>query len=121
MTVTETFFSVEVKDMKRATDFYVRALDAAVTFASPGWSSLRLAGVRVGLALNELHSGRRVGLHFALSDLAAGRSDVERAGGCIVAASIEVAPGVVIAEVADTEGNVFTLTRAQPADESLAG
>jgi predicted enzyme related to lactoylglutathione lyase len=115
MTVTETFFSVEVKDMRRATDFYVRALGAAVMWSSPGWSSLRVAGVRLGLALNERHAGNRVGLHFAVSDLAAACSDVERAEGRIVAASIEVAPGVVIAEVSDTEGNTFTLTRAQPA------
>ncbi len=114
MTVTEMFFSVEVKDMQRATDFYVRALDAAVEFSSPAWSSLRLAGVRLGLALNERHTGNRVGLHFAVGDLAAAFSEVESAGGRGIAASIEVAPGLFIAEVSDTEGNIFTLTRAQP-------
>ncbi len=114
MTVTETFFSVEVRDMRRATEFYVHALDAEVVFASPRWSSLRIAGVRVGLALDEDHTGGRVGLHFAVGDLSAARSATERAGGRIVDAALEVAPEVVIATVADTEGNIFTLTTTRP-------
>ncbi len=111
MTVTETFFSVEVSDMQRATRFYVEALGGTVMFASLGWSSLRIAGVRVGLALNPEHAASKIGLHFAVSDFAAARADVERAGGRIIAPLIEVAPGVVVAEVADTEGNSFTLTQ----------
>ncbi len=66
MRVVETFFSVSVDDMARATRFYVEALGAAV----------------------------------------------ERAGGRVVAAEVEVAPGVVVADVVDTEANTFTLTRA---------
>jgi predicted enzyme related to lactoylglutathione lyase len=56
--VTETFFSVDVADMPRATAFYVGALGAVVVFASPG-----------------------------------------------------LAPGVVLADVTDTEGNGFALTQ----------
>ena len=108
MNVTETFFAVEVTDMDRAKAFYVNALGATVAFASPGWSSLRIAGVRIGLALNPMHSGGRVGLHFAVSDLAAARAAVERAGGRTGAAT-EVAPGVIVADATDTEGNIFTL------------
>jgi predicted enzyme related to lactoylglutathione lyase len=111
MVVTETFFSVDVRDMERATAFYVGALGAVVVFASPGWSSLRIAGVRLGLALAPEHTGARVGLHFAVDDLAAARSDVERAGGRVVAPSVEVAPGVLLADVTDTEGNGFALTQ----------
>jgi predicted enzyme related to lactoylglutathione lyase len=110
VTVTETFFSVEVGDMQRATAFYVDALGATVVFASAGWSSLRIAGVRLGLALSREHAAVRVGLHFAVSDLAAARADVERAGGA-AAAPIEVAPGVVVAEATDTEGNTFALAQ----------
>lgn len=110
MTVTETFFAIEVGDMDRATAFYVQALDAAVVFASPRWSSLMIAGVRVGLGLSAGRAPGRVGLHFVVTDLAAARAGVERAGGRIVAAALEPAPGVLIAEVTDTEGNTFTLT-----------
>ena len=66
MTVTETFFSVGVGDMQRATAFYVQALGANVMFSSPGWSSLRIAGVRMALHLDPAHGGGRMGLHFAV-------------------------------------------------------
>jgi predicted enzyme related to lactoylglutathione lyase len=39
------------------------------------------------------------------------RADVERAGGRIIAPSIDVAPGVVLADVTDTEGNTFALAQ----------
>jgi len=95
--------------MERATAFYVNALGATVAFASPGWSSLRIAGVRIGLALNPMHEGGRTGLHFAVSDLVAARSDVQGAGGR-TGEAVEVAPGVIVAEATDTEGNTFTIT-----------
>ncbi len=112
MKVTETFFSVEVRDMQRAARFYVTALDATVLFESVQWTSLRIAGVRVALFL---HTGPRVGnvgLHFVVRDLAAARGEVEHAGGRVLGPSLEVAPGVVIANAADTEGNTFTLRQA---------
>jgi predicted enzyme related to lactoylglutathione lyase len=109
VTVTETFFSVEVGDMRRAARFYVDALGASVVFESANWSSLRIAGVRLGLFLNPEHTVGNVGLHFVVSDLVAARAAVERSGGRIAASSVEVAPGVVIAQVTDTEGNIFTL------------
>jgi predicted enzyme related to lactoylglutathione lyase len=110
VSVTETFFSVEVEDMQRATAFYVNALGATVVFSSARWSSLRVAGVRIGLAVSPELAPRRVGLHFAVSDLASARAAVERAGGCIASTPTEVAPGVVIVRVTDTEGNTFTLS-----------
>jgi predicted enzyme related to lactoylglutathione lyase len=113
---SETFFAVEVRDMQRATAFYVDALGAAVAFASPGWSSLHIAGVRVGLSLNPEHPGSRLGLHFVVGDLAAARADVERAGGRSVGAAIEVGPGVVVADAADSEGNTFTFSQRAAAD-----
>jgi predicted enzyme related to lactoylglutathione lyase len=112
VTVTETFFSVGVRDMERATRFYVDALGASVAFQSPAWSSLRIAGVRLGLFLHPEHLDGTIGLHFVVSDLLEARSAVERAGGQTVTASTEVAPGIVVADVTDTEGNTFTLRQA---------
>jgi predicted enzyme related to lactoylglutathione lyase len=108
MNVLETFFAVAVVDMERATAFYVAAFDATVAFASPTWSSLQIAGVRVGLVLDTEHAPTRIGLHFAVSDLAIARAAIERSGGETGAAA-EVAPGVVVADATDTEGNTFTL------------
>ena len=108
MTVTETFFSILVNDMDRAVAFYVQALGATATSVSPTWSSLHIAGVRVGLFYHE-HAPCRVGLHFVVDDLDAAHARIERAGGSIVTASVEVAPGVVVSDVTDTEGNTFSL------------
>jgi predicted enzyme related to lactoylglutathione lyase len=112
MPVSETFFSVDVDDMQRATAFYVAAFDATVMFPSPIWSSLRIAGVRLGLFLHPEHAAGRIGLHFVVSDLASACAGVERAGGSVVAPAREVAPGVVIAEVTDSERNAFSLRQA---------
>jgi len=107
--VTETFFSVGVIDMQRATDFYTRALGATVAFATVQWTSLRIAGVRVGLARDPAHAPTRTGLHFAVADLAAALAAIAAANGRIATEPTEVAPGVVIAEAVDTEGNTITL------------
>ena len=109
MAVTETFFAVEVQDMERAKAFYVRGLGATVLFATPQWTSLMIARVRIGLSLNAERAAGRVGLHFAVSDLNATRAQLESVGGAAGALPMEVAPGVTIAMVSDTEGNTFTL------------
>jgi predicted enzyme related to lactoylglutathione lyase len=108
-TVTETFFAIEVADIHRATAFYRRALGAEILFESARWTSIRLAGVRLGLALVPGHTGGRNGLHLAVTDLPAAREAITAAGGVATAAPVEVAPGVVIVEVGDTEGNRFIL------------
>jgi predicted enzyme related to lactoylglutathione lyase len=109
--VVETFFSIRVRDMERATNFYVTAFGATVAMALPFWSSLHVAGVRLGLALVRDHAEGQTGLHFAVTDLADARTWVERAGGRVVRASVEVAPGVIVSNVTDTEGNAFALVR----------
>jgi predicted enzyme related to lactoylglutathione lyase len=107
--VTETFFAIEVANMDRAITFYRTALGAQVMFASPLWTSIKLAGVRLGLAYIKDHPGGRNGLHLAVLDLYGARAAIAAAGGTASAAPIEVAAGVVLAEVADTEGNRFIL------------
>lgn len=110
--VTETFFSVDVDDMQRAIAFYVRAVGAQVTFQSPQWTSIHVAGVRIGLFLNAKAQATpavvRTGLHFAVDDLAAARASVEAAGGTC-SEPMQAAPGVVIVDVVDTERNMFAL------------
>jgi predicted enzyme related to lactoylglutathione lyase len=112
MIVVETFFSIEVEDMNRATSFYVEAFGATVPYASPGWSSLLIAGVRVGLALSADRESDRVGLHFAVDDLDEARHGVERAGGS-ARPQLKGASGVTLVEATDTEGNTFILTQGQ--------
>lgn len=111
MSVVETFFSLEVDDMARATAFYVGALAATVTYSSPQWTSLHLAGVRIGLFARPGHIRGRTGIHFVVESLPAACAAIEDAGGTVAASPTEVAPDVVIAEAIDTEGNTFTLRR----------
>jgi predicted enzyme related to lactoylglutathione lyase len=106
--VAETFFAIAVDDMARAVQFFARAFRAEVTFTSRGWTSLRIAGVRVGLFVAPGAAGR-TGLHFAVGDLEAACAEVVECGGRVLARAEEIAPGVVIAEIADPEGNVITL------------
>jgi len=109
---TEAFFVVDVRDLQRAARFYAAALGASLDFESPGWSSVRIAGVRVALYLHPEHRAGNFGLHFVVGDLPAACVEVDRAGGRTLLASLEVAPGVVIASVTDTEGNPFTQRQA---------
>lgn len=111
--VAETFLSLSVADMDRAMTFYSKSLGALTTWTSPRWSSLKLAGVRIGLFANPKYGGGRVGLHFAVTNLAAACSSIERAGGKIIASASEVAPGVLVVDVSDTEGNIFSLQEAR--------
>jgi predicted enzyme related to lactoylglutathione lyase len=106
-TVEEMFVSVYVNDMARAVAFYETALGATVDLASPTWSALVIAGIRVSLVLRE-HEPASSGLHFIVDDVALACAAVACAGGQI-APAVEASHGIVIAEVLDTEGNTFTL------------
>src|ERR671919_1638099 len=112
MKVRETFLSIPVADTARARRFYVSAFDASVQYESPGWSSLRIAGVRLGLNASPHDAGSRTGLPFVVDDLAFACEAIFSAGGEVVAHPSEVQPGVVLADVADTEGNILTLSLA---------
>lgn len=119
MQVRETFVSITVSDMKRATAFYTAAFGATVSFASPAWSSLHIAGVRLGLfhrdprtATPEAAAFGRTGIHLVVDDLAPANVEIGRAGGRVLGVPVEVAAGVWVLDVVDTEGNVLTMRAA---------
>jgi predicted enzyme related to lactoylglutathione lyase len=109
MNVTEMFIAVSVANMKRAVAFYVQAFGATATHESSHWSSLHIAGVRLGLSLNEEHAGERSGLHFAVDNLSASLQAIEAAGGKTKMKPTNLGGGVVIASALDTEGNEVML------------
>lgn len=117
MTVQEMFFDIYVGDVQRAEAFYVNALGATVDFASPTWSSLVIAGVRVNLVLRDRESSPS-GMHFIVENIALACAAVACAGGEI-APAIETAHGM-IAEAFDTEGNAFTLRQLRVGMKSEA-
>jgi predicted enzyme related to lactoylglutathione lyase len=114
MTVTETFFAINVRDMERAKKFYVDTFGATVSAASERWTSIYIARVRIGLFHHPEHKGGWTGLHFVVDDLASTLASVEGHGGRC-AAPVEVAPGVVLVDVTDPEGNVVSLRQESAA------
>jgi predicted enzyme related to lactoylglutathione lyase len=110
MLVKETFLSLAVTNMERATTFYAQAFGATIAYASERWSSLIIAGVRLGLALKDDHDGdQQCGLHFVVDDLQIAGNEVRRAGGTALGPRT-VVPGLRFVEASDTEGNSFFLT-----------
>jgi hypothetical protein len=88
-------------------------LGATVIYASPRWSSLRIARVPINLFLNSEHLAAKVGLHFVVSNLAAARAAIERAVASSAGPSTEAAPGTIIVGANDTEDNTFTLRQVE--------
>jgi len=118
MTVQELFFSVNVRDMDRAIAFYETALGATVDHASPTWSSLVIAGIRVSLVRCK-EQPASLGMHFIVDDVALACAAVMFAGGEL-APAVETPAGIVIAEVLDTEGNTFTLRQRRASSNADA-
>ncbi len=107
MSVTETFFALHVRDMERARRFYAAAFGAQENATTPRWTSLRIAGVRVGLSLGG--EPGPTGLHFAVQNLRATIDQVTGAGGAMTMAPTDLGGGVTIAGVRDSEGNELKL------------
>jgi predicted enzyme related to lactoylglutathione lyase len=113
MGVRETYFVVYVADMDRATRFYTAAFGADVKFASPHWTSLRIAGTAVGLHPGAEGATRKIGLGFDVDDIDAACAAVEAAGGkVVVRPEHKPEDGITIGTIADTEGNELSLTLA---------
>jgi predicted enzyme related to lactoylglutathione lyase len=111
MKTVGAYFIVYVADMDRALAFYRDVFDGDVTFESPHWSSLVIAGANVGLHPRDESDGPQFGLGFDCDDLDAACAAVENAGGKVVTApEHREMERITIATVADTEGNDITLT-----------
>ncbi|MGQ0826105.1 MAG: VOC family protein [Actinomycetota bacterium] len=113
MRVVSTYFIVFVNDMDRATAFYKDAIGAHIGFSSPEWTSLTVAGTAIGLHGGADTARREIGLGFDVDDLDEVCAAVVASGGSVVMAPEQRSDeGITIAKVADTEGNVFSLTLA---------
>ena len=111
MTVTKAYFMLHVVDMDRAAAFYREGVGLDVRFVSPEWSELAWRDATVALHGGATSTEQRVtGLGFEVDDLDAACKQVAAAGGTIVTAPRD-RPGepIRLADVADTEGNVFSL------------
>jgi predicted enzyme related to lactoylglutathione lyase len=113
MRVVETICILPVADMDRATRFYGGVFGAEVKFASPYWSSIVVAGVRVGLHGGATGERRDSGIGFVVDDIDAACAMAEAAGGAVVSPPSVREEGVVLAAIADTEGNEVSLSLAE--------
>jgi len=112
-----------VRDMKRAVDFYTGALGLKVVFGDEYWTSLDCGGVRVGLHgtgggpvppvprdPHGAHAGATLTLRS--SDIAEDRRRLERAGAKILGAADEPWGEMLVIE--DPDGNVLKLMKPKP-------
>ena len=111
LNIESVTYVLMAQDMDRAVAFYRDVIGLKPRFSSPMWSELTF-----GDAIVALHGGgsgklRKTGLNFRVDDLNSAAREVERGGGRVMREP-EDRPGepIRLAEVVDTEGNVFGLT-----------
>jgi len=110
--VTRTYFMLTVGDMARAVAFYREVLGPVIRTESDEWSELKLGDATVALHASDTPSPRHTGLGVEVPDLSAAYHAILRMGGQVLAGPTEDLPGQLCYEVADTEGNTFTVTGA---------
>ena len=112
MKIQSTFFVMLVQDMDRAVGFYRDVVGLELKSQSPYWTEFVFNS-----SLLVLHGGgaedyRETGLVFQIDDIDAACREVEVGGGRVVIAPREGGgQGVMLANVADTEGNGFTFSQ----------
>ncbi len=115
MTVTRTYFMLDVADMARAVDFYRKVLGPSVIRHESGsWSELKVGETTVALHASTSPAPKATALAIDVADLRACYDAVLRHGGHVLAGPVIEHNGHLSYEVADTEGNTFTLASAVP-------
>jgi len=105
--VTRTYFTLNVEDMPRAVHFYREVLGPVIRYESEQWSDLKLGDATVALHASP-GQPRDTGLTVEVDELDAACSAVGLHGGRLLAGPEQRGP-IRAADVADTEGNTFTI------------
>lgn len=112
MDVHKVIFMLKAQDMDRAVAFYKDIIGLEVKSQSAGWSELGYGDTTVAL-----HGGGDVeymptGLGFTVADIDTACQEIARGGGRVVKPP-KARPGepIKLAQVADSEGNGFSLTQ----------
>jgi predicted enzyme related to lactoylglutathione lyase len=112
--VTRTYFTLSVIDMARALAFYRGVLGPVVRVESPTWSELKLGDATVALHTTPVPAPRYTGLGVEVVDLHAAYHAVTALGGTVLSGPSPDPTGNLSYEVADTEGNTFTIAGSAP-------
>jgi predicted enzyme related to lactoylglutathione lyase len=110
--VTRTYFTLSVTDMARAVAFYREVLGPVIRHESDTWTELKFGDATVALHATDRAEPRSTGLGVDVVDLLAAYHAVLRAGGQVRHGPVPESPGQLSYEVADTEGNTFTISGA---------
>ena len=110
MKTTKILYMLWVDDMDRAVAFYRDVFGLDVHAESPTWSELTLGDSTVALHQGSNDSFRMTGLSFEVDDIDEACRDIEATGGSIVHPPRDGGiPGLLLAEVADIDGNRIQL------------
>ena len=115
MKVQRVIFMLMVQEMDRAIAFYRDVIGLDLQLHEGGWAELRH-----GDAIVALHGGgsgeyRSTGLGFTVADAAMACDEVRAAGGRLIRGPEERAgEGIILARLADPEGNGFDITQMVP-------
>lgn len=110
--VTRTYFMLSVTDMPRAIAFYREVLGPVIRHESDTWTELKFGDATVALHTTDRPDPKYTGLGVDVVDLAAAYHAVLRTGGRVLHGPISDPSGQLRYEVADTEGNTFTIAGA---------
>ena len=112
MKVQRVYFMLMVQDMDRAMGFYRDAIGLDPRMQSRNWSELGSENTVVALHSGSDGEYRLTGLGFGVDDVVAACQQVTSGGGRIIKPPEErEGEGIILARVADTEGNGISLTQ----------
>ncbi len=112
--VTRTYFMLTVTDMARAVTFYREVLGPVVRTESETWTEIKLGEATVALHASDQPNPRYTGLGVEVDDLTAAYYAILRTGGQVLTGPHTDPIGQLFYEVADTEGNTFTISGPPP-------
>lgn len=122
MDIQKVVFMLMAQDMDRAIALYSDVIGLEVRYRSPNWTEMAY-----GDAVVALHGGgdgevKSTGLGFTVADIEAACREVSAGGGKVMSGPSE-RPGepIMLAHLADTEGNGFELAQEVRSSGQTAG
>ena len=112
MDVRKVVFMLMVQDMDRAVAFYTDVIGLELRLREGGWAELGYDDAVVALHGGGDGEYRSTGLGLTVADVAEACEEVTRGGGRVIKAPEERAGvGIILAQLADPEGNGFELVQ----------
>ena len=112
MDVQKLTFMLMAQDMARAIAFYSNVIGLELRVNYGGWAELGTEDAVVGLHGGGDGEYRSTGLSFTVANVTAACDEVTAGGGRVVQPpEARAGEGIVLAFLADTEGNGFMLTQ----------